>query len=165
MKDLKKENGAITMITVVSVLLLISFLMGAYILVANKVKTQKEMVSETKEIYESSSSMDEVYNSYISNDNVIPIYTAEQFLLIGKDKPNVNINGRYYNFKNDENTIYILMNDLKFNESDYTEQMKDWKPIGDNTDLKAKFEGKNHSIEITYADGVKEYNQENNYGS
>lgn len=154
MKNLKKENGAITIITLVSILFLASFLISSYILVANKVKTQKEMVNETREIYESTSSMEEIYNSYFSNDNVIPIYTVEQLLLMGEEKDDVNINGKYYDFNNDENTIYMLMNDLKFKASDYNDQLTDgyWTPMGDNTELKAKFEGKNHTIEVIYTD-------------
>ncbi len=69
MKNLKKENGVITIITLVTILFIVSFLISSYILVANKVKIQKEIVSETRKIYEPKSSMEEIYNSYI-----LPLY-------------------------------------------------------------------------------------------
>ena len=62
MKRLKSEKGVITMITLVTVLFMISFLISSYIIVANKVRTQKEMMAETKSIYEPKSTMEEILN-------------------------------------------------------------------------------------------------------
>lgn len=193
MKKIKSENGVITMITLVTVLFMISFLISSYIIVANKVKTQKEMLAETKAIYEPKSTMEEIYNSYFSNENIIPIYTVEQLLNMGSGQQNVYINGKYYNFTNDENTIYMLMNDLSFRASDYEENKIEetgeyyWTPVGNRileyenlTDeeladeeivsnyFQAKFEGKNNIIEVIYLDEnnteySKKYLASNNY--
>ena len=165
MKNLKKENGAITAITLVTVLFIVSFLISSYILVANKVKTQKEIINETRDVYESKSSMEEIYNSYFNNGNIIPICTPEQLLMIGSGQKNVNVNGRYYNFDNTENTIYMLMNDIRFKISDYKDKIPSgyWTPIGNNIKLKAKFEGKNHKISVIYADNTIEYSDSNKY--
>ena len=165
MRSIKSENGMITMITLVTILFMISSLVTTYILVANKVKTQKEMINETRSIYEPKSTMEEIYNSYFNNDNIIPIYTVQQLLMMGKEQKDVNINGKYYDFNNDENTIYILMNDLRFKASDYSDQLTNgyWTPIGNNTELIAKFEGRGHTIEVIYDDESKIYSKENNY--
>ncbi len=166
MKNLKKENGAITVVTLVTILFIVSFLMSSYIIVANKVKTQKEMLNETKKVYETTGTMEDAYNSYFDTSNVIPIYTVDQLLLIGKNQKNVNVNGKYYDFNNSEDTIYVLINDLSFKAEDYKDKLTDsyWTPIGDNTDLVAKFEGRGHTIEVIYSDTDKKlYDQSNNY--
>ena len=177
MKRLKNENGVITMITLITVLFMVSFLISSYIIIANKVKTQKEMMAETKSIYEPKASMEEVYNSYFASENIIPIYTVEQLLNVGSGQQNVYINGKYYDFNNDENTVYMLMNELSFKASDYEQNKVQetgeyyWKPIGDRiaeyenlTDeeqadetiasnyFQAKFEGRNNTIEVIYLD-------------
>ncbi len=185
MKKLKKENGAITIITLVSILFMISFLISSYMRISNKVKSQKEILNETKEIYESKVSMEEIYNSYFNNSNIIPIYTVEQLFMMGKEHNNVNINGKYYNFNNNENTIYVLMNDLKIKASDYLEELENgyWVPVGEkilayeqvkneNVDttgyFMSKFQGNNNNIEVIYTDTEDEeysviYSQSSNY--
>lgn len=167
MKKLANENGVITMITLITILFIVSFLITSYILISNKVKTQKEMISETRKIYESTSTMEEIYNSYFNNDNIVPIYTVEQLLMMGKGQQNVNVNGKYYDFNNDENTIYMLMNDLKFSASDYEEYLSSnyWTPIGNNYDIIAGFEGKNHTITVAYDDYTVTYSNDNNYSN
>jgi len=190
---MKSEKGVITMVTLITVIFMISFLMSTYAIVANKVKTQKEIVAETKTIYEPKYTMEEIYNSYFSKEKTIPIYTVEQLLAMGSGQENVYVNGKYYNFTNDENTVYMLMNDLSFSVSDYEQnKIEDtgeyyWTPIGNRiaeyeslTDeeladegivsnyFQAKFEGKNNIIEVIYLDEnnneySKEYSTGNNY--
>lgn len=77
MKRLKNENGGITVIALVSVLFMVSFLVSAYIIAANKVQVQKEIIQETIRIYESEKSMEELYNSHLSQNENIAIYTNE----------------------------------------------------------------------------------------
>lgn len=189
MKKIKSENGAITMLVLVSVLFIVSFLVSSYILISNKVQAQKEIIEETRKIYEPTHTMEEIYNSYFNNSNIVPIYTTQQLLMMGKGMQNVNINDKYYNFNNDENTIYVLMNDIKFRASDYTDQLTDgyWVPVGDRISsyektidknimviepeeqqFKAKFLGKNNNIEVIYTDNENDeysviYSQESNY--
>lgn len=114
MKKLESQKGAITIITLVSILFMVSFLISSYILVANKSREQQEMVEETRKIYESKSTMEEIYNSYLSNEEIIPIYTIEQLLKIGSDET-IQIeqaNGKLYQFTNQ--ATYVLMNDLDY---------------------------------------------------
>ena len=91
MKRLRDEKGVITIFVLVSLLFMISFLIATYALASNKVKTQKEIIAETREIYESKYTMDEVYNSYFTSDTIIPIYTVEQLLAIGTGN-NISVN-------------------------------------------------------------------------
>ena len=156
MKRLKSEKGVITMITLVTVLFMVSFLISSYIIVANKVKTQKEMMAETKSIYEPKTSMEEIYNSYFSNENIIPIYTVEQLLVIGNNQQ-VNINGKYYKFSNNENSVYVLMNDIELNAIDLGLK-NNWVPIYENKDFLGIFEWNGYTIEVTKLNGnIVEY--------
>lgn len=127
MKKLKNENGAITILVLVSILFMVSFLISSYAIVANKVKTQKEIISQTRDIYSTTKNMDEIYNSYFSNEHIIPIYTVEHFKkLTTLDENNILLNGGTENVVvNEENgkiytyslgKIYVLMNDIKLNE-------------------------------------------------
>ena len=161
MKNLKSENGAITMIVLITVIFFVSFLISSYILVANKAKLQKEIVEETRKIYEPTSTMEEIYNSYFDNGNIIPIYNMEQLEAMGSEEK-ININGKYYTFSNDENTIYVLMNNIEINAyEDYGEEYY-WTPIG-NRNLLANFEGNNYKIDVIYNDKTKTYSKENEF--
>lgn len=151
MTKLRDQKGAITMITLITVLFLVSFLMSTYIIISNKVKTQKEMLNETKSIYETKVTMEEIYNSYFSNDAVIPIYTVNQLLAIGNDEK-INIDGKIYTFTNTEDVTYVLKNDLEFNALDLGLQ-GDWIPPYENTELLANFDWNGHTIEVTTLSG------------
>ena len=52
MKKLKSQNGAIAIIVLVSVLFLTMFLISSYMVISNKLKTQKEVIDQTRQIYE-----------------------------------------------------------------------------------------------------------------
>lgn len=142
MRNLKDQKGMITMLVLITVVFLVSFLISAYLLISSKLKSQQDIVSETKRIYEGTATMDEIYNSYFSNDEIVPIYTAEQLIKIGS-KENVIINGKYYNFS--KTTKYVLMNDIEFDASKLGLK-NDWVPIGKYINTSAngftgKFEG------------------------
>lgn len=154
MKNVKSEKGAITILVLVSVLFMVSFLISAYVIIANKVQTQKEIISNTKSIYENYD-MKNVYNGYFGKD-IIPISNKEQLLLIGTCTDKI-IEGNYYNFANNENTIYLLANDIEFNayeEESLIDENGDyyWIPIGERTDFLAGFEGNGHEIRVKYKD-------------
>lgn len=159
MKNFKKENGAITIITLVSILFMVSFLISSYILISNKVKAQKEIINETRDIYESKSDMEEIYNSYFNNSNVIPIYTAEQLVRIGSGDI-YQIGNKYYEFSKD--STYMLMNDISFDANDISYlDGKDWIPIG-RTNI--NFEGNGKEITVKILSGeIIIYNKENEY--
>lgn len=163
MKKLKSEKGAITIIVLVSVLFFVSFLISSYVIIANKVQTQKEIIKETKKIYEPTMSMEETYNRYFINDGVIPIYTAKQLLNIGTGN-RINIKGKIYTFSN--NASYILEDNLEFTAEEMNLE-NDWIPIGNRTeeDFNVNFEGNGHTITVTNLDGTKHiYSEKNSYG-
>lgn len=142
MKNLKRENGAITIITLVSILFMVSFLISSYILISNKVKAQKDMIAETRKTYESPLTMEEIYNSYIASNEMIPIYNLDQLLNIGNGTTQV-INNKYYSFTN--NATYLLMNDLECDEVKYSEILEELR----NRLPQGGFEGNGHKITVT----------------
>lgn len=183
MRRLRSENGAITILVVISILFMLSFLISYYVISANKVQAQKEIIEQTKNLYENYD-LEEIYNSYFGK-NIIPIYTVEQLLNIGNssEEKKININGKIYNFpankeseEDDENyndTIYLLMNDIEFNPqgyaSNYTgvfDEDLNWIPIGNNNNITGNFEGNGHKIKIINNEGNIEhtYSNKNEYG-
>lgn len=170
MRNIKSESGAITILVLVSVLFMLSFLISSYVIIANKVQAQKEIIAQTKSIYENYN-LEDIYNSYFGK-NIIPITDKEQLLSIGTGNDKI-IDGNYYDFANNKETIYLLMNDIEFTA--YTEEtLKDengnyyWTPIGERTDLLAGFEGNNNKIRVKYRDDENEeytveYSNKENY--
>lgn len=158
MRNIKSESGAITILVLVSVLFMLSFLISSYVIIANKVQAQKEIIAQTKSIYENYN-LEDIYNSYFGK-NIIPITDKEQLLSIGTGNDKI-IDGNYYDFANNKETVYLLMNDIEFTA--YTEEtLKDengnyyWTPIGERTDLLAGFEGNNNKIRVKYRDDENE---------
>ena len=141
MKNLKKENGAITIIVLVSVLFMVSFLISSYILVSNKLNSQKDILEETRRVYESIETMEDIYNSYISNSEIIPIYNIEQLLKIGSNET-IQIKEKFYNFTN--TATYLLMNDFE-----YTGELLI------NQKFQGKLDGNGHTITISNDSGEK----------
>lgn len=120
MNNLKNEKGAITILVLVSILFMVSFLITSYIIVSNKVQAQREIINQTKEIYETGKSMEEIYNSYFMEDEIIPIYTNEQYLKIGSNEVvGVERTNKYYTFS--ETSTYILMDDFEIEEEELPE--------------------------------------------
>lgn len=154
MKILKNENGIITVLVLISILLMVSFLLTIYAINANKIKAQKEIMLQIKNVYGNSKSMNEIYDTYFNQGNIIPIYTVDQLLAMGDETKKLCSDGKYYTFANDANTIYLLMNNLEFKASNYSTKLPSgyWIPVGDNEDLTSKFEGKRYTIKVEYTD-------------
>lgn len=77
MKNIKSEKGIITMLVLISVLFLVTFLISAYLLISNKLQNQEEVVAETKRIYEGTSTMEEVYDSLYNDMYLSNIYIKD----------------------------------------------------------------------------------------
>ena len=77
MKNLKNEKGAITILVLVSILFMLSFLISTYVIIANKVQTQKEIINETKKTYETETA-EEVYNNFFAG-NIVPSILPEGY--------------------------------------------------------------------------------------
>ena len=159
MKRLKSEKGAITIIVLTSILFMISFLISTYVIVANKIKTQKEIINEIRKTYEPEKSIEEIYNAYFDRERIIPIYNEEQLeIALSGNSQMVQINGKYYEFGNDENIVYSLMNRITIERLE-EESL-------DISHLDSRFTGK--PIEVIYTDENDatysiEYVAENNY--
>ena len=159
MNRLKNEKGAITLLVVVSVLFIISFLITTYIIVSNKLQGQIERSKGIIEVYNNIDEAENIYNNLFS-EHTINIENAEQLLKIGSGEV-IAINGKMYTFS--DNAVYILMRDITFNAGDYTELLDggDWTPIGST---QYKFDGNGHKITVTKLNGIiKIYSEENEY--
>lgn len=154
MKNLKSEKGAITILVITSILFMLSFLISTYVIIANKVQEQKEIIAKTKDIYESNLDMEEIYNSYFDNNEIVPIYNKSQLFKLGSNS-NVAIaqmKNKYYTFSNTGK--YILMEDLEIDESELPEGwiapelffMRKNNKLG-------KIDYNGHTIKVKYSDG------------
>ena len=151
MKRFKNENGAITILVLTSILFMVSFLISTYVIVANRVQIQKEIISEIRRTYEPEKSLEEIYNSYFDEDGIIPIYIEEQLLAIGTGEK-LNINGKIYTFSND--AVYMLKNDIDIVEESEEET---YEPPQDVT-----IDGSNYVVTVTdFEEQVKKYKSQN----
>ena len=119
---MKKEHGSITIITLVTILFMLSFLISTYVIISNRRQAQTEIKRETQEIYEDNvEDIDAIYNSYLAEEGeTIPIYTLEQLFKVGTGKKAI-INNKIYTLTSSAN--YILMNNLNFKTTDYEGQI------------------------------------------
>lgn len=160
MNKFKSEKGAITLLVLITMLFIVSFLITMYIITANKVEAQIERTEQIKETYNNVEDAESVYNSYFGGD-VINIYTVEQLLQIGS-KEKIVINGKVYTFTG--SATYVLMEDLVFDVDNYTSILgtnTDWTPIGNTT---YNFEGNGHTITVTHLNNSTfVYNESNAY--
>lgn len=159
MNKMKEEKGAITLLVVVTMLFIISFLITMHIIVSNKLQGQLQRSEEIKKVYNNSDEAENIYNSMIAG-SIINIYNKEQLLKIGSGE-SIAINGKMYIFS--DNAVYVLMNDIAFSAAEFTEILEgeDWTPIGDTN---YKFESNGHTITVTKLNGtIKIYSEENEY--
>lgn len=94
---MKKERGAITLITLVTILFMIAFLISTFAIIMNRRQAQAELKKETKGIYESDvENVEQVYQDYFADKNMpIPINIAENLPKIGTGKYIV-VDGKIY---------------------------------------------------------------------
>ena len=115
---LKSQNGAITVIALVTMLFILFFLMTIYIRVSNKAQSSAEATEEIRRKYlkQQSSKID------LANEGeVIPISSVEELCLIGSNQEKV-INGKIYTFSSD--AYYALQTDLDLGGSN-----NPWTPL------------------------------------
>lgn len=121
---MKKEHGAITLITLVTILLMIAFLISTFTIIMNQRQVQAEIKKKTKELYESDvEDVEQVYQSYFADaSSVIPISNVDQLLKIGTNKYIVS-GEKIYKCTPDAN--YKLVKSIKFNVTDYLTKYSD----------------------------------------
>ena len=124
----KSEKGAITLIVLVGMLFLTTFLMSMYIATANKAQDSSETTKQIQEEYNNLEEANAIYDSYFADKEIIPIYTREQLEKIGSGEQ-ITIDGKIYTFT--PNGYYILKNDLDlggyYNTSTNTWEVPDGK--------------------------------------
>lgn len=160
MNKLKSEKGAITLLVLVTMLFIISFLITTHIIVSNKYQVQLARSREISKVYNNVGDAENAYQGLFSSDP-IKIKTVEELLKIGSGETRT-IDEKMYVFSTD--AAYILMNDISFKESDYTGLLdsQEWTPIGDRANI--KFDGNGHTIVVLNANGkMKIYNEQNGY--
>lgn len=133
----KSQNGAITLIVLVSMLFLTAFLMSMYIGIANKARTSAETTKQIAEKYNNIEEVNVIYNSYFSDSEIIPIYTREHLEKIGSGEQ-ITINEKKYTFATDG--YYTLQNDLDLGGY-YDETTGTWTATEEWVPLTSSFTG------------------------
>lgn len=123
MKKLKSENGAIAILVLISLVFLTTFLISSYVIMSNKMQSQRKVISETKDIYENYD-LNQMYESYFDKsreglpDNVEQLEyiesTGTQYIDTGVFPSNnlkINIKACYTN----SNATYMLGSDNAYN--------------------------------------------------
>lgn len=123
MKKLKSENGAIAILVLISLVFLTTFLISSYVIMSNKMQSQRKVISDTKDIYESYD-LNQMYESYFDKsrdglpDNVEQLEyiesTGTQYIDTGVFPSNnlkINIKACYTN----SNSSYMLGSDNAYN--------------------------------------------------
>lgn len=108
-ENLKSEKGAITLIVLVGMLFLTTFLISMYIATANKAQDSAETTKQIQEEYNNIEEANAIYDTYFADKEIIPIYTKEQLEKIGTGEQ-ITIDGKIYTFT--PNGYYTLKNDL-----------------------------------------------------
>ena len=165
-ENLKSERGAITLIVLVTMIFLLTFLIVTYIKIANKAQTSAEITKQIAERYNNIGDAEDIYSTYSADDDLIPIYTVDQLKKIGSGKQ-VSINGKTYTFASDG--IYILQNDLnlggKYDEATKTWTGTEWEPLpltdenGKTYEFTGILDGLGHKITGLYINKENSTNQ------
>lgn len=68
---MKSEKGAITLVTLGTVIFILAFLLSSFVTISNKLQAQAEIKKETKKIYEREvENVDEIYNEYFVGEKI-----------------------------------------------------------------------------------------------
>lgn len=110
---MKKERGAITLITLATILFMIAFLISTFTIIMNRRQAQAEIKKETKEIYENEvENAGEVYKSFFADANsLIPINVAEYLPKVHTGE-NIVVDGKIY--KCSEDAEYNFADELEW---------------------------------------------------
>ena len=67
---MKNEKGAITLVTLGTVIFMMAFLLSSFIIISNRLQAQTEIKRETKKIYESDlENVEKIYKTILSKGN------------------------------------------------------------------------------------------------
>ena len=124
---MKKERGAITLITLVTILFMLAFLVSTFTIIMNRRQSQAEIKRETKEIYESDvENAEQVYKSYFAGENeIIPILNTDNLLKVCKiiqEDTDGYIFAKDKIYKCTASSNYKLEANLVLNDADYIDK-------------------------------------------
>lgn len=124
---MKKEHGAITLITLVTILLMIAFLISTFTIIMNRRQAQAEIKKETQKIYESDvEDVEQVYQSYFAEeDETIPISNTDNLLKVCKiiqEDTDGYIFAKNKIYKCTASSNYKLEANLALNDADYIDK-------------------------------------------
>lgn len=124
MNNIKNQNGAISIFVFLSMTFFLVFVLGAYSIVSTRMQTQTMSVTELQSIYKKDSK--EIgATRYASASEIIPVYNAEQFILIGSNEY-IEIDGKIYKFganvDSSTNYSYLLKGNIIIDMDKYFSQ-------------------------------------------
>lgn len=117
-KPMKSERGAITLVTLATVVFILAFLLSSYVIIMNRLQAQAEIKREIGNVYSNGiENIEEVYQSFFARGTeIVPVTNAEQLLSIGTGRK-MAINGKIYEYSPEK--TYELKNDIEVNEEEY----------------------------------------------
>lgn len=124
---MKKDRGAITIITLTTILFMLAFLIGAYTIVMNRRQVQAEIKKKTKDIYQDDvKNAEEIYQGYFAGDEeTVPVWTESNLLKVCKIIQE-NSNGYIFSkgkiYKCTASSNYKLETDLNLNDLEYADK-------------------------------------------
>lgn len=121
---MKKDRGAITIITLTTILFMLAFLIGAYTIVMNRRQVQAEIKKKTKDIYQNNvKNAEEIYQGYFAeNEEIVPVWTEGNLLKICKiiqEDSDGYIFSKGKIYKCTASSNYKLENDINLNDAEY----------------------------------------------
>lgn len=150
---MRKQRGAITLITLATILLMLAFLISTFTIIMNRRQAQSEVKRKTKEIYESDvGNEEELYNNYFADTSeVIPITTVEQLLKVGTDEY-IESNGIIY--KCTVAASYRLDAELELIDSEYLDKYPN--QFGEQTWTETEYQDASEEVKIGTYTGAAE---------
>lgn len=117
-KNIKNENGAISLFVLLSMMFFLFFMLGAFTLVNRRNAAQVEALKQTQKIYESGPSAGDKYDAIFassSTSSVVPITNIEQLINVEKTFRNNTtikylIDGKVYTYT--KGATYVLQDDI-----------------------------------------------------
>lgn len=178
---MKNEKGAITLLTLGTVIFMMAFLLSSFVIISNRLQSQAEIKKETAKSYSKDmENVEDIYKGYFALEtDTVPITNAEQLLSIGTGKE-FAVDGKIYKYTTDKN--YVLKGNIEFNIEEYRNKYGNrigqytvdeslvytW--IGINTlktqgFLTGNFDGQDYEIQISTAGKIARYNKSNNFSN
>ncbi len=120
-KKIMNQTGAISLFVLLSMMFFLLFVLSVFSFVSNRAQIQTMTLTELQSIYQKDMESLKTIR-YASGDEIIPIYTLEQYELIGTGNA-AQINGKVYTLN--EESSYVLKSDIIVPLEEYEVQTND----------------------------------------